>query len=434
MHSCVRAVPGNAELESNLGIALYFHGEYAKAAQELRRALADKKSLYSPHLFLGLALAHLGQPDAAVPALAEAVTLNGADPLAHAWLGYELTAQSHFEKAAEQLEIAARLQPDDQDIWFALGRCYLELGKGATTRLLHEQPDGGRAFQLAADQLALQGKTAKAIKLYEEAYRRRPDLGELADRMRALGGTVPGTGLDAQPTPAGMSAEEDAVYAQVLGWEAKARDSFAHVSRIDPDSYRAHQVLGDSAAAADHFDDAIPEYRLVLEKKPDLPGIHGELCNALSRTGRMQEAIRECDAEIRISPFSADAYTQAARVQLLVDDSSRAGLLLQKAIHLDRPPAATYKLIGKVYMGRKDYSAAVNAFNKYLAAEPKDASTYYLLARAYKAIGDTAKMNEAIAKYEKAANTNNSNQATSALDEDHNDALGEDSRERSKPL
>src|SRR5579863_5678411 len=58
----VQAVPKNAELESNLGVALYFNHDFPQAVDELRRAEELKPSLYAPHLFLGLSMAQLGRP------------------------------------------------------------------------------------------------------------------------------------------------------------------------------------------------------------------------------------------------------------------------------------------------------------------------------------------------------------------------------------
>ena len=426
----VQAVPNNAELESNLGVALYFNRQFREAADILRRAETRKPALYAPHLFLGLAMAQLGQPDSSAGELEKAVAINGDDPLAHTWLGYEYTAQSRFEKAAQQLQIAAQQKPDDQDAWFALGRCYLELGKKATVDLLHNAPDGGRAWQLAAEQYEAQGNSGKALKLYITALQRRPDIVDLRQKVAALGGSPAAAAQDAD------HGEEDRFYALVHSYQAKASESFERVAQIDPDSYRAHQVLGDSLAASDRFDDAIPEYQKVLERKPDLPGIHGDLCNALSRTGRIQEAIRECDAEIAVSRYSADAYVQDARLHVLEDDNAHAAALLQKALALDRPPIFGYKLKARIDVAQKQYPAAVEALTRYLAVESKDASAWYLLARACKAAGDNAKMNQAIDMYKKTSDAaKGSAEVQRALDTQRDHELpGESDSKGASPL
>lgn len=428
----VRALPTNAELESNLGVALYFHRDFSQAAEAMRRAIHLKPELYAPHLFLGLAMAQLSRPDAAVPELEKAIALNSADPLAHTWLGYEYTAQSRFEKAAAQFEIAAEEKPGDQDVWFALGRCYLELGKAATAELTVSYPDGGRVWQLAAEQYEAQGKRDKALSFYAGALERRPGIESLQQKILALGGAVPTT----KPGPAASHAPEDQLYDSVEQYETKSRSAFERVSQIDPNSYRAHQVLAESHVAANNYDAAIAEYRAVLEQKSDLPGIHGELCNALSRVAKIQEAIAECDAELAVSPYSADAYVQAARVRLLAGDDARAAVLLDQGLKLDRPPIVAYKLLAKVTFARRQYPETIAALTRYLSVETKDSSAYYLLARAYKAAGNPEKMNRAIADYKRtSAFAESQGQAPRALDSNRDeDAAAEIKKEEQNPF
>ena len=311
------------------------------------------------------------------------------------------------------MQIAAQQKPDDEDAWFALGRCYLELGKKATIELLHAAPDGGRTWQLAGEQYDAQGNRGKAVKLYLGALERRPDIPVLREKVVALGSAVPA----ARAPRDANDAEEDRLYHLVHIDQSKAREAFERVANINPDSYRAHEILGDSFAASDRFDDAIPEYRLALKRKPDLPGIHGDLCNALSRTGRIPEAIKECDAEIAASPYSANAYVQDARLHVLQDDNPPAAMLLQKALALDRPPVAAYKLKARINVEQKQFPAAIEALTRYLVVESKDASAWFLLARAYKAVGNSTKMTQAIETYKKTSDaTKGSGEVQRVLD------------------
>ncbi len=156
-------LPRSPEVQSNLGVALYFHHDYDKAAGAFRHSIALKESLYTPHLFLGLTLAKLSQPAAAAAELKKAVAINGADPLGHMWLGNEYTDISQFEAAIAQFKIAAQEKPDDPDIWYALGQSYLDLGNEETARLVRLAPDSGRVWQLAGEQFETQGNSGKAL-------------------------------------------------------------------------------------------------------------------------------------------------------------------------------------------------------------------------------------------------------------------------------
>ena len=418
-----RHVPNSAEVESNLGVALYFNGQQEQAATACRHAIALKPGLYAPHLFLGLALAQLSQPDKAVTELEKAVNINSADPLAHTWLGYEYMAEDHYEDAIKHLQIAASEKTEDADIWFALGQSYLESGKAATKQLVKTYPDGGRTWQLAAEQAKLQENRSRALHLYLAANKRRPDIEAVRGEIIALGGAVPEAAAQASAAETG----EDELYQRVHAFEQNAQNTFAHVSQIDPDSYRAHEIAADGELAAGRYDDAIREYTLVLQRKANIPSVHGALCDALVRVAKPQEAAKECEAEIAVSPHSSGAYVGAARVYLLMDDYDHAGSLLQKAMTLDQPPVAIYKFLGKFYLHQKHYPDAIKAFHQYLAVETHDSSGYILLARCYKSTGDTRRMNEAIATYKKiSAEAKGNGEAQQALDEAGNGEKAED--------
>lgn len=416
-------LPLSPEVQSNLGVALYFHHDYSEAVGAFRRSIALKESLYTPHLFLGLTLAKLSQPAAAAAELKKAIEINGADPVAHMWLGFEFTDISQFEAAAIQLKIAAKEKPDDPDIWYALGQSYLDLGKEETIRLVRLAPDGGRVWQLAGEQSEIQGNEGKALELYIGASRRRPDIEELRTKIIALGGKPP---AEKQAVPA-TGADEDRLYARIEQDESLARKAFEHLDIIAPDSSRAHQILASSFVAAGHYDDAIKEYQLVLQRAPELTGIHAAICDALSRVGQIREAIKECEAEIALAPFDAEAYADAARVLLLAHEDEQAETLLDKSLTLESPPAFVYKLLGQLHLDQKKYTQARDMLNKYLSTETMDASAYYLLARACRYSGDQQCMDQAIAAFKRTSDAaKNTNEAQHVLDANRGQKKGSD--------
>jgi tetratricopeptide (TPR) repeat protein len=405
-------LPDNGQVWSNLGVALYFHNEFDRAADVMRHAIALNRELYSPHLFLGLSEARLSQPDLAVTELKKAIAINGADVLPHTWLGYEYVAQANYQKAVEQLKIASKTDTRNADIWYVLGQCYLDDDKEAIRQLWRVAPDGGRTWQLAAEQFEIQGSKDGALRAYLGALKRRPDVAAIKDKIITLGGIVPAS----VAKPAGPTAPEDAAYERVREYEREAKAAFEQVSQIDPESGRAHQIQGDSDVAADRFDDAINEYKAALRRNDRLPGVHGALCYAMSRVGQLQDAIGECDKELQIAPYSAEAYVALGRVHLLANDDAKAEALLTKATALDRPPVVAFKFLGQVYAREQKYPDAVKVLRKYLADEKADSAAYFLLARACKYTGDTEGMNQAIADFKRTSEAaKNASEAHKAL-------------------
>jgi tetratricopeptide (TPR) repeat protein len=388
----VRLLPRNAEMQSNLGVALYFNGELTRAVFALQKAAALDPSLVAPHIFTGLSWYRLSNPDKAVPELQKATELSPADVIAHTWLGYAYVAQSQYATACKEFQTASELDPDNVDIWYALGQTHLEIGRGATVHLIAVAPDGGRIWQLAAEQLLLKGDRNGALKNYEKAYERRPDLTELPGLIAEMGGSV----VAVQNKPGSDTAQEDKFYSQAHDAEREAQTAFERVAQIAPDSYRAHQILANAAAAAEKQDEAVKEYQVVLKQKPDLPGIHEAIGSAHLKRVKLEDALTEFEAELKIQPRSASAHANVAQVLILMNRNDEAHNHLETALGLDRPPLEIYRMLGKLALNRKDYQLAAEYLNHYISLRNDDSSAYYLLSRAYRGLGDQKGMQRAL--------------------------------------
>lgn len=395
----VKALPGNAEMLSNLGVALYFDHQLPQAIAVFRKAMTLHPALLAPHLFSGLAWQRLSNPDAAIPQLEKAVQLSPSDVIAHTWLGYAYLDQSRYQDAVKQFQDACNLDPKNIDAWYALGEAYLQIGKSATSKLLAIAPDSGRVWQLAGEQFELQENKPRALNAYQEALKRRPDIAELRTQITELGGTV--TDVPAAAPIAGAATSKDELYQQAHDAEEQSRTAFERVVAIDPDSYRAHQVMADSFAAAQKREDAIKEYKTVLQLKPDLPGIHLDLGRLLAENGKLPEALQEFEQEIQLQPRSAAAHVEAGKILMVMGKDPEAEKMLAAALAMDRPPADAYLQMGKLDLGHNNYSATIAMLTRYVSMAKDNPDAYYLLSRAYRATGDKERMNEALELFKK---------------------------------
>jgi len=395
-------LPNSAEIQSNLGVALYFDHQLRPAIAAFHKAMAINPSLMAPHLFSGLAWYQLSNPDSAVPELEKAIRINAKDPNAHIWLGYAYSAQGHSQAAVRQFEEASRIDANNIDVWYALGHTWLDAGKDATLTLLAVAPDGGRVWELAGDQSQMRGDQKAALYDFEQAEQRRPDLLELRQRIAALGGTTAGR---TRTVPSARAPEEkqkeDAAYEQAHNAEEQSRAAFERVVQLAPDSYRAHQIMADAYVSQKQDRKAIDEYRKVVELKPDLSGVHDALGEALLRTGDMAGALQEFEAEIKIQPQSAKAYMDAGRALRMLGRDAESEKMLDAAATMNRPPLETYVLLGQLKLGHKNYHAAIAALTRYTAKEKGNSTAYYLLAMAYRGLGDQERMKDALAMYKK---------------------------------
>ena len=88
---------------------------------------------------------------------------------------------------------------------------------------------------------------------------------------------------------------------------------------------------------------------------------------------------------------------------LILGHDKGAGEMFAKALQMDRPPPELYRLMGKVDLHLANYSAAVKDLARYVSLKPGDSSAYYLLSNAYRALGDKAQMQQALARFQEAS-------------------------------
>ena len=368
-----RRLPGSAEVRSNLGVALYCDNQLPEAISVFEKTLKLKPSLIAPHLFLGLASYRLSDRDRAVRELQQAVLLNASDGTAHTWLGYAYVSQSKYDSAIKEFNEAERLDPSNIDVRYALGQSYLEIGRQKARELISAAPHSGLVWQLAGEQYELVGDHERASAAFIEARRRL-------------------SGATSIPI-------EESLYRQAHDAETASQASFQWLIQYAPDSYRTHQVMADALIARQDPNSAITEYRTVLALNPTLPGIHEAISNCLMEGSHFTDALSELHIEQTLQPRSAEVLTSIGRVQLAMADDAGAEVSLLQATTLGDAPSEAYLLFAKAKLRNGDAASAVPLLNRFLTYSSDNPLAYYLLARAYRTIGDRDKMNLAIASY-----------------------------------
>ncbi|MBL8726470.1 MAG: tetratricopeptide repeat protein [Planctomycetes bacterium] len=107
-----RCLPQDADVQSNLGIALAKHGRYAEAEDCQRRALAKKPSHLGAEVNLGHVLDFLGRHAEAEACYRQALRRQPNVPEAHGGLGGTLLKLGRLAEAENHLRRALELRPD----------------------------------------------------------------------------------------------------------------------------------------------------------------------------------------------------------------------------------------------------------------------------------------------------------------------------------
>jgi len=189
--AAARAAPAFAEAHFNLGLVREEQGRFEEAIASFQKALALKPRLHGANLFLGIAYFRLDRLDNALAAIQEESASYSKDAPAWMWLGVVRLAQGKPEEAAEALDKAAKLAPDDLDILYHRGRAHLQVSKNSYGRMFKVDSHSWRVHQVLAQANAEADRHTDAVAEYLAAIKLAPSQPglheELGSEYRSLG-------------------------------------------------------------------------------------------------------------------------------------------------------------------------------------------------------------------------------------------------------
>jgi len=127
--AAVAANPKEPNVHFGLGYLLWTQKIYPEAAREFNAELANDPQHVQSLVYLGDTQIQLNQPADAKPVLEKALRLDPAQPLAHLDLGILLSDAGDNEGALSELTLAEKLNPNDVNVHWRLGRLYRTMGK-----------------------------------------------------------------------------------------------------------------------------------------------------------------------------------------------------------------------------------------------------------------------------------------------------------------
>jgi serine/threonine protein kinase/Flp pilus assembly protein TadD len=174
---------------------------------------------------------------------------------------------------------------------------------------------------------------------------------------------------------------------------------FTAAVALRPDSPGSHLNLGNALNKMGRLDEAIDACRTAIRLKPDYSGPHNVLGAALYKQGKVSAAEREFRRAIALDPKYAPVHDNLGGVLLLQGKRRKAVRAFRRAIALDpRYPWAHNNLGSALYQEGK-ISEAVTEYRRAIALDPRLAQVHYNLGIALNA---QSKFAEAVTAYRRA--------------------------------
>ncbi|WP_188759685.1 tetratricopeptide repeat protein [Edaphobacter acidisoli] len=196
--------------------------------------------------------------------------------------------------------------------------------------------------------------------------------------------------------------DEDILYHRGHAYLLMANASYAEMFKLNEDSMRVHQVLGEAYATGYRTEQAIWEFELAVKMAPNQPGLHEELADQYWIAGQMDKAAIAYRDELRIDPYSTTSKFKLGSLLVLRQSPQEGVDLLNQALRADPTLNDAHYYLGSGLMNLGRDQDAIQEFQRAIAADAGNGraiSSYYKLARLYRKLGDTQAADDAMQNF-----------------------------------
>jgi tetratricopeptide (TPR) repeat protein len=191
-----------------------------------------------------------------------------------------------------------------------------------------------------------------------------------------------------------------------------SKDSYAHMFKADPKSWRIRQILAEANADADRHMDAIAEYQAAIQLAPNEPRLHEELGSEFRVAGKVPEAEEAFRKELEIDPDNVVAKYKLGVLLTEKGDAAQGKQLLEAALKV-RPGLrnSDYNL-GRAEMLLGNDAAAAEHFQRATKADSDPdilEQAWYQLGIVYRRLHRMEEAQNAMATFQKLKNEEEEN-------------------------
>ncbi len=325
LQKLVELDPANVEARGNLGVLLFFHGDYKAAVPHLREAVRLQPGLWKVQALLGMAEEKTADFADAQKDM-EAAFPSIQDKKLKIQVGLELvglyTADSDLDDAAGMVTQLRKAFPDDAEVLYAAYRTYADLSGESMVALSLVAPDSAQMHQVMAHEEIKEGNTNGAVAQFRAAMKLDPHLPSI--------------------------------------------------------HYELAELLNTSQDAAVK-DEAEKEYRAALTENPADEKAECRLGEIDGHKGNTAQAFQEYSRAVELQPADDDARLGLAKTLIDMHEPAKAQAMLEQAVQLEPTNAVAHYRLATLYRGEgriEDAKREVELYKKYKDLKDKLRAVY----------------------------------------------------------
>ena len=321
--------------------------------------------------------------------------------LPHRTLGEIYDSRKLADDAMKEYSIAARLNPNDVDTLFALGKLQYrakqfpeaEKSFDACVRL---RPDFTSAHFNKGMSLVQTGDASKAIEAFKSAIATKKDfpdayymLGSLLGNKGDSTGAIDNFRLAVQYSPnnPGFLRELGTAY-MTQGDFANAEASYSKALALQPDNAVANYNMASVKIKLGKAEEALP-FAQKAQATDDSAANAYILGLANEKLGNMDDAIKYYGLAVQKDPKFAPALINLGAIYDSKGMADQALSCLQPAVEIAPESYEAHNNLGNVFLHKQQFQDSIAQLTKALSLKPDARDTQYNLGLAYSENGQT---------------------------------------------
>lgn len=320
-------------------------------------------------------------PEAALTALGKLARLtpNNADVFAN--LGAVNYTQGHYAEATEAYKTALRLDPQIPQVPLMLGMCYMELGQVKEAIPMLEQ-----GFQNPPSDEVGRSVGLNLLSAYMSANQPSKGL-ELTGRL-----------LDRYPNDPEVLYRASHLYGDM------ALKTMTHLVDVAPQSVWKRMSFAEALESEKRYDLAIIEYRKAVADEPDMAAIHYQLGRALllrapDDAEARDEGLKEFEEAVKLDPHNSAAEYEIGEIHRRQGQFTQAREHFSRAVTLDPTVEDAQIALARTLIRLQRPEDSVPHLLAAIELNPKNEVSHFLLANAYRALGNSTGYENEMAHY-----------------------------------